>query len=276
MRYMTYDEIWNMILKYELPPHLKDYEWYGVSRAGTVLAFMLSVKYGRRPMFIDPKMEQYIPFKKEQNGTPKYKVHDKVLLIDDILTTGENIRNCAKLLQIERPHYESLCFLVDPRYEESDYCILETTEFIIMPWDAYDVTDLMGFDFDGVICQEKEFYIKHKVWLIKRGYEFWMTLFLLTLRPLFYPQGNYVIVTSRPEKDRPLVQAWLKRYKIKPMGLLMAPTMFKTSQERCEWKRDMLIKHKITSYIDNDKGLCDYLIAQKLPKTFIYYYDGEH
>lgn len=261
MRYLTYDEIWEKVNAYEMPPELLNYEWYAISRGGLIPAFMLSIKYKKRINFIDPATEKF---------TPLVNPKSPVLFIDDIYTRGVHLNICLSLLKPQE--FSTLALIMDTRHYVPTYYIYHTWEFLILPWDAYDTTDLFGFDLDGTICYEIPWEKIGKV--IENAYWLWRIISYFYIKPLFKPRGNFVIISARPEQDRALTEQWLKKHNIKPLKLILAPKIFENAQERAQWKAAMIKKYNVTMYVENEEYIVKYL--SQFPNVFVWHFTGPH
>ena len=120
-----------------------------------------------------------------------------------------------------------------------------------------DSSPFLGFDFDGTICQEIPW--NRIGWIVQHVSWLWKIIAVHYLKPLYHPQGKFIIISARPEFDREIVERWLNKHHIYPQDIVLAPRLFEDREERARWKAQMIEEYNIKTYIENDTFVYNYL-----------------
>jgi hypothetical protein len=106
---------------------------------------------------------------------------------------------------------------------------------------------VIGYDLDGVICADVQWDGDVSKEAIDKLHQLRDQMY-----PTFYPSGDFVIITGRPEEDESPTWKWLNKYEIGPHRLHMATKSGK------DWGIDHVIYHKarwISHYASQDEDL---------------------
>jgi hypoxanthine phosphoribosyltransferase len=122
---MTYKDLYNDVRLWDIPDYISYREWVAVAKGGFPLALMLGHKYGKKIHIIDPHNAE----------VPNLHPNDKILLIEDIISSGKTFNICKSLLTGK--DVKTLCYLYDPTSDyKPDYYLVETSKVIEFPWET--------------------------------------------------------------------------------------------------------------------------------------------
>ena len=123
---------------------------------------------------------------------------------------------------------------------------------------------MIAYDLDGVLLPD----YNHCPHLTEQ--EFYdQTLFV---KPLFSPKGQFVILTARPESQRPRTIQWLEQLTTKPQQLIMRPDSFELHYE---YKLNQLELAEYSIFLESDLGLCEFLWKNYKGSTQVVHYSSQ-
>jgi len=116
---------------------------------------------------------------------------------------------------------------------------------------------MVGYDMDGVICSPKPKWGKR--WsrmdgAERQAYQAAMTAHMMTADPLLAPEGEYVIITGRREKDASVTREWLRQHGLAPVEVCFLKEA-KTRANMIEHKRAHCLKHRVTAFYEDDEKI---------------------
>ncbi len=204
-------------------------------RSGTIPASLLST-YLRAPL---ASVEEFYAGMVSTRKS-EFKTLNKILLVDDVVRTGFQIKQASEKIMAARPDTQirSLAVysvLVPDRVHDVTLSLYAHKDYdYILPWFMWKTKriELCAVDMDGVLCrdclpEEDDDGEKYNV-------------FLRTVEPKFktdFPLG--AIVTSRLEKYRKPTEVWLAYHGIKYKKLVMGPWNSKVERRAAgaaKWK----------------------------------------
>jgi len=125
--------------------------------------------------------------------------------------------------------------------------------------------EIIGFDLDGVICPDVEWDGDISDEGIARLHKLRDQIY-----PIFYPNGDFILITGRPTDDEIVTRKWLNKHQIGPLKV------HHYEKEKDTWNTDKVIYHKarwISHYSCQDEKYrmtcfveSDWLQVQELKK----------
>lgn len=219
MNYRTIADLNNIILKrlYILP---HDFDLIvGIPRSGMLPANLLALYLNKPYTDIDSFINGYIYGAGERSQFFKEGSQNKVLVVDDSITSGAAMEKAkAKLKGLsDRFTFKYCVVYLEPGKENKvDYYFEGVPLPRYFQWNIFNHTILEKacFDIDGVLCmdpapEQNDDGVKY-------------IDFILNASPLYVPGSKIgVLVTSRLEKYRKETETWLQKNNVKYGQLIM-------------------------------------------------------
>lgn len=230
-------------------------------RSGTLPACLLAT-YLKRPFAsVDEYCAGIINTRKAD-----YKTLHKILIVDDSIATGGQLKNAMEKIKAARPDTQILSLAVygvprPDRVQEATMVLFEHRDKdYVYPWFMWKTQNVKhyAFDMDGVLCrdctrEEDDEGANYKKFITNAELKF-HTDFELG-----------AIVTSRLEKWRPQTEAWLDRHNFKYKKLIMGPWRNNADRKRADaayWKAKQFGNSKFTLYVESSEREAEIIAAQ--------------
>ena len=117
---------------------------------------------------------------------------------------------------------------------------------------------MIGFDLDGVLCADM-----HKPENPTREQVLEIVQHRGKFRPLYYPKGDYVIITSRPNEDRQSTIEYIKEHfhQNPPLHIEVNPGKKLSRMESALFKYDACKKLGVSCFVESCEETAKYMRA---------------